>query len=242
MTFRIKAPGRQGDGQVVGIGVGAAVIEIDHAGDLIALEQHIVRKEVGVDRPVRQVARRPTQTLQRRLHPVQQPPILSGGCDRATLGQSQPGGRPQWVGPLLGKVRALQMQSRQGRARRRLGLEAGGPQPVARLPFHQGGVTAIQPPQPAARPIHHRRRGRKTPRRQMRRQPQAEGQHVRIGPLLEQRQDQTFFVGLHPVVGVLDALGNGFERLQLAEIIGAQKKARVGLGHRRENGHVALSF
>ncbi|MNT69015.1 hypothetical protein D3C72_2072910 [compost metagenome] len=44
-----RAPVIQGDRQVVEHRAGTGVVEVDHAGQVIAVEQHIVAEQVGVD-------------------------------------------------------------------------------------------------------------------------------------------------------------------------------------------------
>jgi hypothetical protein len=55
--IRLETPGVETDGDVVGERIGAGEIEIDQAGELGTEEEHVVRKQVGMDHALRQVFR-----------------------------------------------------------------------------------------------------------------------------------------------------------------------------------------
>src|SRR5438132_1624366 len=51
----LEAPGIEANRDVVGERVGAGEIEVDQSGELVAEEEHVVGKEIGVDDALRQV-------------------------------------------------------------------------------------------------------------------------------------------------------------------------------------------
>ena len=53
----LEAPGVERDGDVVGQRIVAGEIEVDQAGELVAEEEDVVGKEIGVDDALRQVGR-----------------------------------------------------------------------------------------------------------------------------------------------------------------------------------------
>ena len=53
----LEAPSVQTDGQIVGDEVDAGEVEVDDAGQPVALEERIVREQVGMDDPARQIQR-----------------------------------------------------------------------------------------------------------------------------------------------------------------------------------------
>ncbi len=55
--IRLEAPGVEADGDVVGEHIVAGEIEIDQAGQLVAEEEDVVGKQIGMDDALRQIAR-----------------------------------------------------------------------------------------------------------------------------------------------------------------------------------------
>src|SRR4029450_8420733 len=53
----LEAPGVEADRDVVGERVRAGEVEIDKSGKLVAEEEHVVGKEIGVDDAMRQIRR-----------------------------------------------------------------------------------------------------------------------------------------------------------------------------------------
>ena len=104
---------------------------------------------------------------------------------------------------------------------------------------HRGGAP-VQPPQPAAGAIRHRRRRGKAPFRQVRRQPEAEGQRGLVRAPLEQGQNEAAAIGLQPIVGVLHPLGDGRQLDRPAQLVAGQPGLRLIEGDGGEDGHALV--
>src|SRR5262249_1957728 len=127
-----EAPGIEADHDIVSERVGAGEIEIDQAGQLVAEEEHVVRKQVGMDDAARQVARPGLfEELEPRGDPGAQPWLHAVGARAAAL---------VWRAPALDRERvpageleavAGEVESRERLAERGAMGEARPPDPHA---------------------------------------------------------------------------------------------------------------
>ena len=166
--IRLEAPGIEADGHVIGERIGAGKIEVDETRELVAEEEHIIRKKIGVDDALRQ--RRAARSF----------PAIQLLCNFRTkalphaiaarfglLVKRPPAFNRECVGALEFEIRARQMQPRERLADRGAvaGTGTADPQPVEKS--HDRRRPAGDFAEHAALLVFHRLRTGNAARRQM---------------------------------------------------------------------------
>ncbi len=205
----LEAPGVEADGDVIGERVGAGEVEVDQAGELLAEEEHIVGKQVGVDHALRQAARPRAfeqrelaldRVAQSRLHGVR----ARGGRNI----ERPPAVNRERVAPALRKIRARKMQARKRVAKRRAMGRARAADPHAVEEGHDRGRPPGDEAQHVAGPVLDRLRTGQPARRQILHQREEERNVLERDALLIERQDEIAAAGVDQEIGILHAFGN----------------------------------
>ena len=220
----MHAPVVEGYRHVEQQAIDAGKVEIDHAADAVALEQHVVAEQVGMDGPARQILA-PVPRLKLEFRAQERGAL--GIEERAHLGSGfAPPAWPAWivepariglagemyVGECAADVAALRRRGR----RDRFSLQARDQR--RRLAVQLGEQPAVD--------VGRRRRAGNAMLRQVRHQSEIERQFDRR-ELLEQRQDVAPAGGGDEVVRVLDARGDALHLHQGADAIVLQPNRKL---------------
>ncbi len=210
----LEAPGVEADRHVVGVDVRGGEVEIDQPGNPAIEEEHVVREQIGMDMPHRQVLRpggqdplQPAGQLRRqaRAAPHRRRSHLASSGPQASGPSAfwRVGAKP-WPG---------QMQLGQRRTQRLAMLGQHTARPHAGQEGGDGGNLA-RPAGSAFWPSLARTgSGQEMPACcQMLHQPQEPGQVRRVHPLLVQGEDEIALCGPQRVIAVLHALGDAADR------------------------------
>ena len=234
----LEAPGVQCDGDVVGERIVAGEIEVDQAGELVAEEEGVVRKEIGVDDALRQ-AGRPVglQVVELLLDGGGEPGSDLVGTRTKPRIERSPAGKSQGVGPGKLEISAGQMHPRHGLPQGPAVARLRAPDPNALQEGDERSRPAHQRTQHASLGIVYGRGAGEAGSRQMLHQAEEEREVARGHPLLVERQEEGALLGVHEVVGVLDALGNALVGEQRAEIVAGDEFGQLVVGHFRIDRH-----
>ena len=132
---------------------------------------------------------------------------------------------------------ARQMQPRHGLAHGPAMARLRTPDPHALEEGDERGGLARQLAQHAAVGIAHRRRAVDARLRQMLHQAEEERQIGRRHPLLVEGQEERALLGVHQIVGVLDALGDALVGQQRAQIVAGDELSQIVVGDFGVNRH-----
>src|SRR5262245_14793014 len=234
----LEAPGVKRNRNVIDQGIVAGEIKVDQAGKLIAQEENIVGKEIGMDHARGQVGRPMAGEMLEFL--------LDGGAQtwRNLIGmlleagvKRMPARRPKRIGAAEGKILTGEMHARHGLADGGAMHHLWAADPDALKKCDQGGRPAGKPPQALTLGIANRRRAADPGVGEVLHQAEEKRQILGGHPLFVEGKEKGTRFGVEQVVGVLNTLGDALEGKQRANLVAGDEPGELLVGDFSVDSH-----
>ncbi len=236
--LQVNAPVVERHGQIEQPGIDPGEVKVEHAGERIPLEQHVVAKQIGVNRAARQrgiSGRCGDLSLVRKLS-ADEGALIGGEIGQDVGDGAGLPGEPAQIGLRARVVACGQMHACQPvphlRAVHRLGLQLA----AALQARDQRGGFAFEGVQGLALPVGHGVGYGNAMRGQMVHQPEVERQLLGL-QALEQGEHEPALCGAQEIVGVFDPAGDALQVGACAQIEAVQPGVDLCCVERCENGH-----